>query len=121
MFSTPGPPDVTNVTILGEIDKGYPVFELQRGESLGPDTKIYITLAGYDRREFVQKDLGIEEWDIGERIVLPVDNTQGVQVEAIIVDTKSDSTVFIGILQEGLKFESLGGIWHFDEDISIPL
>ena len=55
VLSIPGPTDTTNVTILGEIEKGSPVFELQRGESLGPDTKIFLTLAGYERREFLHK------------------------------------------------------------------
>ncbi len=117
VLSIPGPEDPLINTVIGYMEEGHPVFEIQKGESLGPDTKIMITIAGFDRKVFLARDLGAQEWDIGERIVLPVDNTQGVQVEAVIVDAKSDSTVFVGILQKGLKFESLGGIWHFDEDI----
>jgi len=45
-----GPEDITNVTIIGKMEHGSPVFELQRGESLTPDTKIIITVAGYDQR-----------------------------------------------------------------------
>jgi hypothetical protein len=117
VLSIPGPTDTTNVTILGEIEKGSPVFELQRGESLGPDTKIFLTLAGYERREFLIRDITNQEWDIGERITLPVDDITGIRVEATIVDTKTNSIVFWARLQEGLAVRYQGGIWHFDEDI----
>jgi len=109
------PVDTTNVTIIGKMEEGLPVFELQRGESLGPDTKIFLTLAGFERREFIQKDLGLQEWNIGERIVLPVEDITGIQADAIIVDTKTNEIVFRAVLQEGLKFRCRGGIWHFDE------
>jgi len=115
VLSTIEPEDPTNVEIIGYLENGCPVFELQRGESLGPDTRILITLAGFERKQFLQRDVGDQEWDIGERIILPVDNTKGVQVEATIVDTRTNSIVFFGVLQEGLTFGSKGGIWHFDE------
>jgi len=115
VLSTPGPTDITNVAIIGKIEEGHPVFDLQRGESLGPDTKTFITLAGYERWEFFQKDLGNQEWDIGERIVLPVGDVRGVQVETTIVDTKTNAIVFWAQLQEGLVTFFKGGIWHFDE------
>ena len=104
VLSTPGPVDTTNVAITGEIEKGCPVFKLQRGESLGPNTKIYITLAGYERSEFLTGDLGDQEWDIGERIVLPIDDVTGIQVDATIVDTSTNEIVFRAVLQEGLTF-----------------
>ena len=123
VLSTLEPPDSINVEIIGYLENGCPVFELQRGESLGPDTRILITLAGFEQKQFLQKDVDDQEWDIGERIVLPVDNTKGVQVEATIVDAKTNSIVFFGVLQEGVTFGSKGGIWHFDENswmIDIP-
>ena len=57
VVSTPGPTDTTNVVIIGEIEKGRPVFELQRGESLGLDTRIIISLAGLEQREFLLRDI----------------------------------------------------------------
>ena len=40
------PVETNNVTIIGKIEEGTPIFEFQRGESLGPETNISITLAG---------------------------------------------------------------------------
>jgi len=125
VLAAPGPQDITNVTIIGKIEEGQPVFELQRGESLERDTKLYITIAGgYNRsvysldQSFLQKYIGNQEWDIGERIILPTENItgyKGPQVEGTIVDTKTNSIVFWGILQEGIVTQHKGGIWHFDE------
>jgi Concanavalin A-like lectin/glucanases superfamily/Archaeal Type IV pilin, N-terminal len=121
VLSTPGPTDSANVTILGGIEKGRPVFELQRGESLGSDTRIIITSAGFKQEEFVlndpvlQKYLHNEEWDIGERIIIPIEDITGINVAATIVDTKTNAIVFQGDLQKGLTFRYRGGIWHFDE------
>jgi hypothetical protein len=119
-----GPQDIANVTIIGKMEQGTPAFEIQRGESLGPDTKIILTLAGYDQRifsynEFVSRYAENQDWDIGGRIVLPVEDITGIQAEATIIDTKTNSIVFWGILQEGLKLPARGkgGVWHFDEPI----
>ena len=109
------PTDTTNVTIIGKIEQGRPVFELQRGESLGADTKILIILGGFERWEFLQKDLGSQEWNIGGQIVLPVDVAKGIKAEATIVDTITNEMVYRGVLQEGFTFGFKGGIWHFDE------
>lgn len=115
VLSTPGPTDIANVSIVGKMEEGRPVFELQRGESLGLDTKFFITLAGFDQREFLQRDLVNQEWNIGERVILPVEDIKGIQVEAAIVDKNTNSIVFWGILQQGFTTYGKGGIWHFDE------
>jgi hypothetical protein len=110
------PIDTTNVTIIGKIEEGRPVFELQRGESLGSDTKISITFAGLVKSEFLQHDIiGNQEWNIGGQIVLPPFNDRKIQVDATIVDTKTNSIVFVGLLQEGFIAKYRGGIWHFNE------
>ena len=70
-----------------------------------------------NEENFYIRDITNQEWDIGERIILPVDDITGIQVEATIVDTKTNSIVFWARLQEGLTVRYQGGIWHFDEDI----
>jgi hypothetical protein len=125
VLTTPGPQDITNVTITGKIEDGHPVFDLQRGESLEKDSKIYITIAGgYNRTSysldqlFSQEFLTNQKWNIGERIILPTENItryRGPQVEGTIVDTKTNTIVFWGILQEGIVTRHKGGIWHFNE------
>ena len=128
VLSTPGPQDTTTVTIIGKIEGGSPVFELQRGEPLERDTKLFIDIAGgYNRSEYsldqsflqkyINKDLN-EKWNIGEKIVLPpgdIPTYKGPRVEGTIVDTKTNAIVFWGILQEGIVTRHKGGIWHFDE------
>jgi len=117
VLSTPGPVDTAYVTINGKMEGGRPVFELKRGESLGPDTKIFITLAGYDLRQFLLKDLGYPGWDIGKQIAIPMEDITGVQTEATIVDAQTNSIVFWGVIQKGFLVHYKGGIWHFNESI----
>ena len=103
VLSTPGPQDTTIVTIIGKIENNEPVFEIQRGEPLGLETIIIINIVGvcqieYSLQEdFIQKYIG-DEWNIGEPIPLPTvpDNQR---VEGTIVDTKTNSIVFWGVLQ----------------------
>lgn len=110
------PIDTTNVVIIGKIEEGGPVFELQRGESVGPDTKISLTLAGLVRSEYLLYDIiGNQEWNIGGQIILPSFNDRKIQVEATIVETKTNSMIFSGLLQEGLIAKYRGGIWHLNE------
>jgi hypothetical protein len=125
VLAAPGPQDIANVTIVGKIEDGHPVFNLQRGESLDRDTKIYINIAGgYNKniytldQLFIQNYIGNHLWNIGEPIILPTENVTGYggpQVEGTIVDTKTNAIVFWGILQEGIITGHKGGIWHFDE------
>jgi hypothetical protein len=125
VLAVPGPQDIANVTIIGKMEDGHPVFELQRGETLEQDTKMYINIAGdynksiYSLNEsFLQQYINNLRWNIGERIVLPSENLpsyKGPQVEGMIVDAKTNAIVFWGILQEGLVTKYKGGIWHFNE------
>ncbi len=119
VLSTPGPADTTITTITGKMENGQPVFTLQRGESLDLDTKIILTVGGCERWEFSQSDFANHEWNIGERIVIPLGNVRGIQLEATIVDSKTNSIVFKGVLQQGLITYRKGGIWRFDEPIWI--
>lgn len=115
--SMPEPTDIANVTIIGKMEGGHPVFKLQRGESLGLDTKIILTIGGCERTEYLQRNLSNQEWDIGDLIVIPVDDLRGIQVEAVVIDAKTNSIVFSGVLQEGFTTWRKGGIWHFDEEL----
>ncbi|MFA5103312.1 MAG: LamG domain-containing protein [Candidatus Thermoplasmatota archaeon] len=125
VLAVPEPQDIPNVTIIGKIEDGHPVFDLQRGESLERDTKIYINIAGeYNKsiyslnQSFLQQYINNLRWNIGERIILPPGNIpshKGPQVEGMIVDAKTNAIVFWGILQEGIVTPYKGGIWHFNE------
>ena len=102
VLSTPGPQDTTIVTIIGKIEDNQAVFEIQRGEPLGLDTIIIINIAG-NIIESSLKDIQNHEWNIGEQISPPTGPIlNGKRVEGTIVDTKTNSIVFWGILQEGI-------------------
>src|SRR4030042_6780759 len=69
LSSVPEPQDTTEVTIIGKIQDGYPTFELQRGESLGPSSKINIEIFGNPDIQSLENYLGNQQWNIGERII----------------------------------------------------
>ena len=126
LSSVPEPQDITEVTITGKIQDGHPTFELQRGEYLRNDTKIYINIAGgynfsrysLDQSLFGQYIRYDKRWNIGEQIILPqkdIPTYLGPQVEGTIIDTKTNAIVFWGILLEGSRMPYKGGIWHFNE------
>jgi len=128
VLSTPGPPETTEVTIIGKIDGEHPVFEIQRGESLGPDSTIKIIINNNtDDINAAPQPLSnyigsFEPWNIGKQIidqryVWDPDPLKSLQVEATIVDTKTNAIVFWGIIP-GLTTGHLGGLWHFDEPTS---
>lgn len=99
VLSTPGPQDTTIVTIIGKIEDNQAVFEIQRGEPLGLDTIIIINIAG-NINEYSIKDIQNHEWNIGEPISPPTGIIpNGQRVEGTIVDTKTNSIVFWGVLQ----------------------
>ena len=102
VLSTPGPQDTTIVTIIGKIEDNQAVFEIQRGEPLGLDTIIIINITG-NINEYSIKDIQNHEWNIGEPISPPTGPIlNGQRVEGTIVDTKTNSIVFWGVLQEGV-------------------
>jgi len=107
-LSDEGPSETTYVTIVGWIEDGNIFFEHQKGEGINIDSKVTIIPRG----DYKEKDIfTVEElldpstsngnniWDIGERLVYPI-KLMGWNVEAKIVDSKSNSIVFWGTLQE---------------------
>jgi len=126
VLSDPGPSPETEVTIVGKLENGYPVFSHQRGEELGLDTKIILTIAGYQQYIFtpVESLEGSnlnDEWNIGERLAFPDVPLEGLQVEGTVIDKLSNSIVFWGILQEGEIIRGKGGIWHLDDTDTLSI
>ena len=126
VLSDKGPSPETYVTIIGKMEPNGGInntvaFENRRGETLGPDTEIMLTIAGQQKPTMKISDFPLlnGNWDIGEKIY-PAQNLgdlTDVQIDATIVDEKSNSMVFWGRLQEGYVVPPFGrgGIWHFDE------
>jgi len=119
ILSNPGPQDTTEVTIVGKIEHGYPTFDFQRGEYLIPDSTINIEINGNPDIQPLKNYIGNQNWNIGQQIIKKEDTYDPVnppQVKATIVDTKTNTIVFWGILQGGLTTGHKGGIWHLDEN-----
>jgi len=124
-LSDEGPSETTYATIVGWIEDGNLIFEHQRGEGININSKVTIIPRGDYKDKYILtvKELldpsitnGNNLWDIGERLVYPRKLT-GWNVEAKIVDSKSNSIVFWGTLQEGYIEPAfgMGGWWHFNE------
>jgi len=125
VLSNPGPGPETYVTIVGKLEKKdgntTVVFENRRGEALDPDTEIILTIAGEPKPPKKISDFPNlnNNWNIGEKIfpVLYLGDLSDPQIDATIVDKKSNSIVFWGRLQEGYVVPPFGrgGLWHFNE------
>ena len=94
--------------IIGRIDGDEIILEHLGGETLDDSTIIKLFIGGEKKiihiNETYLKDLnGNGKWDIGEKIEYNNENLSGLQVEAYVIETKSDTAVFIGTLQRGNK------------------
>jgi hypothetical protein len=126
VLSEDGPNPETYATIVGKMEpEGYifntVAFENRRGETLGPDTEIILTIYGEQKPPKKISDFTYlnGDWNIGEKIypVFNLGDLSGTQIDATIFDKKSNSMVFWGRLQEGAVAPppGRGGIWHFNE------
>jgi len=124
VLSDDGPDMDSYLTVSGGLVSADVVFEHERGEEVPLESPVNLYLGGIDKITTTVGDLlsynhnYIQDgrWNIGEQLVYhPEQNLTGIKIKADIVDKETNSMVFWGTLQEGLTFEHLGGIWHFDE------
>jgi hypothetical protein len=108
VLSFPFEPSTPSVNIVGFVNGNDIVLEHRGGEDLGLDTAVFITVGG----EKIQKTVGDllrdefkdnNVWNIGEILDFSSSNIPGNQVTVTIVDTKSNSVVMMGTLQEGFS------------------
>ena len=130
VLSDEGPNPETFATIVGKIEAEDLVFEHRSGETLDLDSKVILTVGGERQPPKTLSELLDQSsrrdgvWNIGERIVWPLQNLgigpeEHVRVEGEVFDKESNSLVFWGMLQDGYTVPAFGrgGIWHFDEPI----
>jgi len=125
VLSDNGPDSNPNVTIVGQLNDNEVFFEHRRGESLGMDSEVIITLGGREYRMVIYESTETtdnnnnDEWNIGETFYGPnldVTGPEPLQVESRIIDPVTNSVVWWGTLQEGKIFSKIGGVWHFDDN-----
>ena len=106
LFSIEDPHESTIVDIIGmSADEGHVIFSHVGGNDLPLDTVVVVTVGGLEIRETIGDLLDEESaedgyWNIGEELVIEYD-IRGLQVEARIIDSESNSVLMSGILQEG--------------------
>ena len=119
VLSDTGPDPNANATIIGKIENGHPVFEFQRGEGVGLDSKVYFFNNGSifnmtTVENLIKSNDNSPMWDIGEKLFCPF-SVPGKEIKATIYDSNTNELVWWGILQEGGILGKLGAIWHFNE------
>ena len=104
VLSYPFTPSPASVNLVGYIEDGTNVtLEHYGGESLDITNNVvvriqYITI---NITDCIFDDANNNDlWDLGERLICPVGNVTGKQVEVTVVDTRSNSIIMSGILQE---------------------
>jgi len=99
---TPSPP---SVNLVGYIEDGTNVtLEHYGGESLDLTNKVIMriqeTYTKINITDFLDDANNNDLWDLGERLICPVGNVTGEQIEVTVIDTRSNSIIMSGILQE---------------------
>ena len=106
--SIPQPHNPPNVTIVGKIEGNNLVFEHQKGDPLGLDTKITVKMGSIDETLVVKNYLDADaskdgKWNIGERVIFPfpynISNIRSYFATNInTIDLESNSLVFYATL-----------------------
>jgi len=123
VLSDDGPNPESHVTIVGKLENDDIIFEHRRGEDLGMNTNILLSIGGRDFNMKIGDSALLDGyskndgfWNIGERLVYSDFNVTGLEVKSTIIDAESNSQVWWGMLQEGRILNMLGGVWHFDDN-----
>jgi len=106
VLSDDGPTPNTIVKIVGREEGKFIILEHQGGETIGYDTKITYTIAGYTDSSTIGKLAEVDKepldvWNLGERLKIPIrynldllDEFQTAEITGI--DIASNSIVFSG-------------------------
>jgi len=120
VLSDDGPGLDSYATIVGKMENGHPMFENQRGNGIGLDSKIYYY--NYDQliyTDIVNKIIESKDdnsvWNIGE-LLFSNYSEPGKEIEAKIFDSITDDMIWWGTLQKGGRLGQLGARWYFDEN-----
>lgn len=104
VLSYPFNPSPPSVNLVGSISGTNMTLEHYGGDSLDVTSKVIIMINGTSTNvnitEFLDDSNNNNLWDIGEKLVYPVGDVTGGQVEVTVVDAKSNSIIMSGILQE---------------------
>lgn len=98
---------IPSVSIVGQLEGNKIIIEHGYGPSLGLDTSCTVDIGG-KTTNFTAEDLLNPDsrenglWDIGERLVYEPDDITYLYVSVQVVDKKSNSLLFDGILQDGV-------------------
>jgi len=106
VLSYPSKPPTPSVNLIGYVDvvENNVTLEHYGGESLENTTVIIIRIQGTSIKLNFSECLIDENknniWDVGEQVVYNNETINGQQIEFIVVDTRSNSIITSGVLQE---------------------
>jgi hypothetical protein len=106
VLSYPFTPSTISADLIGSVDGNSIIIEHHGGDSLSLSTEIMITVGGSATRITVEDYLDDESkadglWNIGEQVVYSDETLTNLQVKVAVVDTKSNSAILMGVLQDG--------------------
>jgi len=103
-----------DTTGLGNFEEYCDIVLTHRGgESLPLDSKISVVKGNTTEHITVKDYLDSKSkedgrWGIGERLVYPANDITLLRIEAIVIDTVSDSVIFMGTMQKETMVATLG-------------
>jgi len=104
VLSYPFTPSSPSVNLVGYIDGTNVTLEHYGGESLDLTNKVIVriqdTYTKINIADFLDDANNNDLWDLGEQLIYPVGNVTGEQIEVTVVDSRSNSIIMSGILQE---------------------
>ena len=104
VLSYPFTPSPASVNLVGYIDGTNVTLEHYGGESLDLTNKVIVRIQEIYTKinitDFLDDANNNDLWDLGEQLIYPIGNVTGEQIEVTVVDTRSNSIIMSGILQE---------------------
>lgn len=104
ILSTQPAPSSPPLNIIATIDEKNIVVIHAGGKPLDMNSKILVTIAGTTYEGFIydymdEDSKTNQKWDVGEKIIYPVGDVTGLQVDLALRDHLSNSLVFFSNLQ----------------------
>ena len=104
VLSTPAPESTPSAQIIGslDLDNNQIILNHLGGESITGNSLIIIHKGSITEQHTISTYTG-KSWDMGEKIVIPIDNIQNTYVDAMIIDKASNSLISKVTLQKGTQ------------------
>ena len=102
VLSTPAPTPTPSAQLVGSLDihNNQIVFHHTGGEPISGNSRLLIHKGDSVNEVLLSSYIG-EQWEMGETVTHPIYNINDTYLDAIIIDTDSNSIVSSAVLQKG--------------------